>query len=73
LAKGKLDEQLYPKKVLINLLLGLLIFLNSHVIFKPVSSGKFVGIVADDPNEKIELKMFHTTSLNDAEKLSQET
>lgn len=37
-----------------------------------LSSGEFVGMVADDPNEKIKLKMFHAEIINDAEKLSEE-
>ena len=37
-----------------------------------LSSGKFVGIIADDPHEKIKLKMFHAEIMNDAEKLSNE-
>jgi hypothetical protein len=36
------------------------------------SSSKFVGMVADDPNEKIKLKMFHAEIQNDAEKLNEE-
>jgi uncharacterized protein with ATP-grasp and redox domains len=37
-----------------------------------LSSGEFVGMVADDPLEKIKLKMFHAEIMNDAEKLSNE-
>ena len=37
-----------------------------------LSSGEFVGIVADDPHQKIELKMFHNTIVNDRVKLQQE-
>ncbi|GAC1595401.1 MAG: conjugal transfer protein MobC [Ginsengibacter sp.] len=37
-----------------------------------LSSGEFVGMVADDPHEKIKLKMFHAEIVNDAEKLSTE-
>jgi hypothetical protein len=37
-----------------------------------LSSSKFVGMVADDPNEKIKLKMFHAEIQNDAEKLNEE-
>jgi hypothetical protein len=37
-----------------------------------LSSGEFVGMVADDPHEKIKLKMFHAEIINDAEKLSNE-
>jgi hypothetical protein len=37
-----------------------------------LSSGEFVGMVADDPHEKIKLKMFHAEIMNDAEKLSNE-
>ena len=38
-----------------------------------LSSGEFVGMVADDPHEKIKLKMFHAEIINDVEKLSNET
>ncbi len=37
-----------------------------------LSSGKFVGMVADDPNCKIELKTFHSEILNDHEALQKE-
>ncbi len=37
-----------------------------------LSSGEFVGIVADNPDEKIKLKMFNAQIINDAEKLSRE-
>ena len=30
-----------------------------------LSSGEFVGMVADDPNEKIKLKTFHCEIVND--------
>ena len=36
-----------------------------------LSSGEFVGMVADDPHEKIKLKMFHSEILNNLEKLNQ--
>ena len=29
-----------------------------------LSSGEFVGVVADDPHEKIKLKMFHAEIMN---------
>lgn len=35
-----------------------------------LSSGEFVGLVADNPDEKIKLKMFHAEIVNDAEKLN---
>jgi len=35
-----------------------------------LSSGKFVGIVADSPNEKISLKMFHAELQNDHEAIA---
>ena len=35
-----------------------------------LSSGEFVGLVADNPDEKIKLKMFHAEIINDAEKLN---
>jgi hypothetical protein len=38
-----------------------------------LSSGEFVGMVADDPTEKIRLKMFHALLLNDTLKLSKES
>lgn len=37
-----------------------------------LSSGEFVGIVADSPNEKISLKMFHGEIQNDHELIAQE-
>jgi hypothetical protein len=37
-----------------------------------LSSGEFVGMVADDPDCKIELKSFHCSILNDHEALKQE-
>lgn len=37
-----------------------------------LSSGQFVGMVADDPNEKIKLKMFHAEIINDTERLNAE-
>ncbi len=37
-----------------------------------LSSGEFVGMVADDPNEKIKLKKFHSEILNDTDKLNAE-
>jgi hypothetical protein len=37
-----------------------------------LSSGEFVGMVADDPNCKIELKTFHCEILNDHEALKKE-
>ena len=36
------------------------------------SSGEFVGLVADNPDEKIKLKMFHAEIINDADKLNEE-
>ena len=38
-----------------------------------LSSGEFVGLVADNPDEKIKLKMFHSEIINDHEHLSKET
>lgn len=38
-----------------------------------LSSGEFVGMVADDPTNKIKLKTFHCEILNDNQKLKQET
>ncbi|MES2328141.1 MAG: conjugal transfer protein MobC [Bacteroidota bacterium] len=35
-----------------------------------LSSGEFVGMVSDDPNEKIKLKMFHSEVLNDSKALN---
>lgn len=37
-----------------------------------LSSGEFVGMVADDPDNKIELKIFHSSVLNDHEALKKE-
>jgi hypothetical protein len=37
-----------------------------------LSSGEFVGMVADDPDQKIELKIFHNEILNDHEALRRE-
>lgn len=37
-----------------------------------LSSGEFVGLVADNPDEKIKLKMFHAAIINDADKLNEE-
>jgi hypothetical protein len=37
-----------------------------------LSSGEFVGMVADDPHEKIKLKTFHCEIINDVEKLKEE-
>jgi TusA-related sulfurtransferase len=37
-----------------------------------LSSGEFIGMVADDPNCKIELKSFHCEILNDHERLKKE-
>jgi hypothetical protein len=37
-----------------------------------LSSGEFVGMVADDPHQKIELKAFHCQILNDHEALKKE-
>lgn len=37
-----------------------------------LSSGEFVGMVADDPHEKIKLKMFHAGIINDSDKLNSE-
>jgi hypothetical protein len=37
-----------------------------------LSSGEFVGMVADDPNEKIKLKMFHCQIVQDTERINQE-
>ncbi|HLP38945.1 conjugal transfer protein MobC [Lacibacter sp.] len=37
-----------------------------------LSSGEFVGLVADNPDEKIKLKMFHAEIINDAGKLNAE-
>jgi hypothetical protein len=37
-----------------------------------LSSGEFVGMVADDPQEKISLKMFHSEIVNETEKINKE-
>jgi hypothetical protein len=37
-----------------------------------LSSGEFVGLVVDNPDEKIKLKMFHGQIINDADKLNEE-
>jgi len=37
-----------------------------------LSAGEFVGMVADDPNEKIKLKMFNAEIINDADQLNKE-
>ena len=37
-----------------------------------LSSGEFVGIVADDPNQKIELKVFHCNIKNDHDAIAEE-
>jgi type IV secretory pathway TraG/TraD family ATPase VirD4 len=37
-----------------------------------LSSGEFVGMVADDPNQKIELKVFHSEIMNDHEAIKNE-
>jgi hypothetical protein len=37
-----------------------------------LSSGEFVGLVADNPEEKIKLKMFHSEIINDADILNEE-
>ncbi len=37
-----------------------------------LSSGEFVGMVADEPGQKIKLKMFHSEILNDREQLNRE-
>ncbi|MBN9349336.1 MAG: YWFCY domain-containing protein [Chitinophagaceae bacterium] len=37
-----------------------------------LSSGEFVGMVADDPNNKIDLKAFHCEIINDQEALKRE-
>ncbi|GAA4748995.1 hypothetical protein [Flavisolibacter ginsenosidimutans] len=37
-----------------------------------LSSGEFVGMVADNPDQKIELKSFHCEILNDHEALKRE-
>ena len=35
-----------------------------------LSSGEFVGLVADNPNEKIKFKIFHAEIINDTDKLN---
>jgi len=37
-----------------------------------LSSGEFVGMVADNPDEKIKLKMFHAEIINETMKLKAE-
>jgi hypothetical protein len=37
-----------------------------------LSSGEFVGMVADDPDNKIDLKTFHNTIQNDHEAIRRE-
>lgn len=37
-----------------------------------LSSGEFVGMIADDPSEKIKLKMFNCEILNDTDRLNKE-
>lgn len=37
-----------------------------------LSAGEFVGLVADNPDEKIKLKMFHSEIVNDHQKLNEE-
>ena len=37
-----------------------------------LSSGEFVGLVADNPDEKIRLKMFNAEIINDADQLNEE-
>jgi hypothetical protein len=37
-----------------------------------LSSGEFIGLVADNPDEKIKLKMFHAEIINDDDKLNEE-
>jgi hypothetical protein len=37
-----------------------------------LSSGQFVGMVADDPDQKIQLKIFHNEILNDHDAIKQE-
>lgn len=37
-----------------------------------LSSGEFVGMIADDPAQKIKLKMFHAEVINDSEKINRE-
>lgn len=35
-----------------------------------LSSGEFVGMVADNPDEKIKLKMFHAEVINDSDAMN---
>ncbi len=37
-----------------------------------LSSGEFVGTVSDDPDQKIDLKVFHAEILNDHDAIRQE-
>ncbi len=37
-----------------------------------LSSGEFVGMVSDDPHEKIKLKMFHAELVNDSREINEE-
>jgi hypothetical protein len=37
-----------------------------------LSSGEFVGMVSDDPHEKIKLKMFHAELVNDSNAINEE-
>lgn len=37
-----------------------------------LSSGEFVGMVADNPDDKIKLKMFHAEILQDTEAINRE-
>src|SRR5690606_771202 len=37
-----------------------------------LSSGEFVGMVADDPDQKIQLKIFHNEIMNDHEAIKRE-
>lgn len=37
-----------------------------------LSSGEFVGIMADNPDQKIELKMFHAEIVNDHQAIKNE-
>ena len=38
-----------------------------------LSSGEFVGMIADNPEEKIKLKMFHSEIVNNVDQLNRET
>jgi hypothetical protein len=38
-----------------------------------LSSGEFVGMVADDPNNRIDLKVFHSEIINDHDAIKRET